>query len=169
MEKERGSGENEGENGHAAERNPHADHALAAHRLEHEEAENPVHEIEKADDVVGRGEAQGGFESGGLRGELGEQERGQTDEAAPQHPTQSLVVVRLVVLLSHDENRDGANCDCGPPSAARALLHAATSSSGCTTRNRSGATIARPQSRSGMSKSRSRVMVRLRSVGGGRW
>jgi hypothetical protein len=61
MEQERWSGENEGENGHAAERNPHADHALAAHRLEHEEAENPVHEIEKADDVVGRGEAQGGL------------------------------------------------------------------------------------------------------------
>src|SRR6476469_7629875 len=54
MQKQRRPGKNKGENGHAAERDPHADHALAAYRLEHEEAEHAVDEIEKADDIAGR-------------------------------------------------------------------------------------------------------------------
>jgi hypothetical protein len=68
--------ENERKDGHAAERNPYTDHALPAHCLEHEEAENAVHEVKKTDHVVRRSEPQGGVEDGRLGGKLGEKKGG---------------------------------------------------------------------------------------------
>ena len=56
MQQQRGDAEGEAENGDAAERNRHAHHTLPPHRLEHEQAEDAVHEIEQPDDILRRRE-----------------------------------------------------------------------------------------------------------------
>ena len=56
MQEQRGDAEGEAEQGHAAERDRHAHHALPPDRLEHEQAEDAVHEIEQPDHVLGRPE-----------------------------------------------------------------------------------------------------------------
>ena len=77
MQQQRGDAESEAENGDAAERNRHAHHTLSPHRLEHEQAENAVHQIEQPSDILRRGEvAPACLEDRGGRGELGERKAG---------------------------------------------------------------------------------------------
>src|SRR4029079_15724728 len=47
MQQERRDAQGEAENGDAAEWDRHAHHALPPHRLEHEQAEDAIHEVER--------------------------------------------------------------------------------------------------------------------------
>jgi len=56
MQQQRRDTEGEAENGRTAERDRHAYHALAADGFEYEPAQDAVHEVEQADNVLRRGE-----------------------------------------------------------------------------------------------------------------
>src|SRR5262245_8644189 len=100
----------EAKNGYAAERNRHAHHALAPHRLEHEQTEDAVHEIEETNDILRRREiAPARLEDRGARRELGEQEDRQPDQAPPDYPAHALIIRGRLSPRPLDEESDDAD------------------------------------------------------------
>ena len=93
VQEQRGDAEGEAEQRHAAERDRHADHALPPDRLEHEQAEDAVHEIKQPDHVLGRPEMIMAREERRLGGEFGDEERWQPDETPADHPPHALIIL----------------------------------------------------------------------------
>src|SRR3990172_2881827 len=94
VEQQHGKAERETENGHPAQRNRYAHDTRASQRLEYEEAKYAIDQIKQADDVLSRGEVSPPrFEDRRRRGEIGDEECGKPNKAAPDHPPHTLIVL----------------------------------------------------------------------------
>src|SRR5262249_22224335 len=112
MQDERRYAECQAENGDAAQRDRHIDHALAPHRLEDEQAQHAIDEEEQPENVLGRREiAEGCLENGRGLPELGKDIGGKAYQASPDHPVQPLLILRGLVSPPNDQDCKGDKID----------------------------------------------------------
>ena len=98
--------------GRAAERDPDIDHRRPPHRLDDEQAQDPVDEEEGARHFLGRlAASEQVAEQRGFLRELGEQIGRKADQAAPDHPADALIVARREVPPAPDQDRERADAD----------------------------------------------------------
>ena len=102
VEQQSGNAEDQAENGHATQRDGHAYHAGPADGLEDKEAEDSVSEVEKVYDIVRRREVTP-MRSHQRRAlaYLGEDECRQADQASPDHPAHTLIILRRLAPSPH--------------------------------------------------------------------
>ena len=109
MEQQSGDAKDQAENGHATQWDCHAHHAWPADCLEDKEAQDPIDEVEEVDDILRRREiAPAGSQQRRVEAYLGDEERGQADEASPDHPTHALIILRRLAPTPHEQDDQGA-------------------------------------------------------------
>ena len=112
VEEEDRHAEQKAEGGRPAKRDPDVDHRLPPHRLDDEQAQDPVDEEERAGDFLRRltFSEQVAEQRGFLR-ELGEQIGRKADQAAPDHPADALIVAGREIPPAPDQDRERGDAD----------------------------------------------------------
>ena len=109
VEEEDRHAEQKAEGGRPAKRDPDVDHRLPPHRLDDEQAQDPVDEGERAGCFLRRlTSSEQIAEQRGLLRELGEQIGRKADQAAPDHPADALIVAGREIPPAPDQDRERA-------------------------------------------------------------
>src|SRR5262249_29952644 len=104
--------EKQTENGYATKRNAYFDDIWFAQSLADEKTKNAVHQIEQAPQLFRRGITRPQkIEKGCCRSCVREDEGRQSDDAAPDHPTQALVVLEGEFVSAREQDQEAAYRD----------------------------------------------------------
>ena len=111
VQEQRRNAQQQPEHGGPAERDRDVHDRRTAHRLDDEEAEDAVDDVERASEFIEpRAVVDEAVEERGLEHELGEEKGRQADEGAPDHPADSLVVAWREQVPPADQDGDRGDC-----------------------------------------------------------